>query len=386
MSEHEGWEMAKKSVLSQADVMALLDDPSASKRVETARKIAIEFSQAALTATQRRLAEDIFRLMVKDAEIRVREALADNLKSSPLVPRDVAMTMAHDVGSVALPVLQYSDVLTDEDLLAIIHLQDTDKQVAIASRASVSEIVSEAIVETEKEEVVTRLVANPGADISDGSLGRVVEALGDREAVQQAMVSRPRLPVTVVERLVTLVSEHLKAEIAQRFDLPADTMTDLILQIRERAILSLSSESSDGDLHQLVRQLKANGRLTPSIVLRALCMGDLAFFEAAMAELAGISILNARELIHDAGKRGLKALFDRASLPRSYFPAIRAAIDVTAETAYDGGELDRERHSRRMIERILTQYGDLGVQIDADDLEYLLTKMDTLPIDPAPDA
>ncbi len=34
-----------------------------------------------------------------------------------------------------------------------------------------------------------------------------------------------------------------------------------------------------------------------------------------------------------------------------------------------------------MIERILTQYGDLGVDFDCDDLEYLLTKMGQLPAD-----
>ena len=39
------------------------------------------------------------------------------------------------------------------------------------------------------------------------------------------------------------------------------------------------------------------------------------------------------------------------------------------------GEYDRERYSRRMIERILTQYGDLGVEFESDDLEYLLAKM-----------
>ncbi len=61
--------------------------------------------------------------------------------------------------------------------------------------------------------------------------------------------------------------------------------------------------------------------------------------------------------------------------------AARAAVDVARETDYDGGENDRERYSRRMIERILTQYGDLGVEFDSDDLEYLLTKMNELPGD-----
>ena len=39
-----------------------------------------------------------------------------------------------------------------------------------------------------------------------------------------------------------------------------------------------------------------------------------------------------------------------------------------------------------MLERILTQYGDLGVEFDSDDLEYLLTKMGQLPPDSLNDA
>lgn len=373
--------MAEKSVLSQADVMALLEDPSGAKRAETATKIAVEFDRTQLTPAQRKLAEDIFRLMVKDAEVRVREALAKHLKSNPMVPRDVAIVLAKDVNSVALPIIEFSEVLTDEDLIEIIHLQDTDKQVAIAGRPHVSETVSDAIVDTGKEEVVSRLVSNPGADISDGSLGRVMESMGESQAVQDAMTRRVRLPVTVAERLVTLVSENLKAQLSQKFDLPADATSDLILQIRERAVLSLALGSSDDDLMRLVRQLNKNKRLTPSIALRALCMGDLPFFEAAMSVMAKVPLSNARELIHDAGKLGLRAIFEKANLPRSYYPAVRAAMDVAAETAYDGGDQDRERYARRMIERILTQYGDLGVQFEADDLDYLLAKMNTLPID-----
>ena len=85
--------------------------------------------------------------------------------------------------------------------------------------------------------------------------------------------------------------------------------------------------------------------------------------------------MNTRNLIHDSGPLGLKAIYDRAGLPEGQYPAVRAAIDVARETDYDGRECDRERYSRRMIERILTQYGDLGVEFESDDLEYLLAKM-----------
>ena len=162
----------------------------------------------------------------------------------------------------------------------------------------------------------------------------------------------------------------------------SDSMaTDLILQSRERATITLSTESDDDDVEKLIRQLRENGRLTPSIILRALCMGDLNFFETAVCALAEVPLVNGRQLMHDSGALGLKALYEKTGLPESHFPAVRAAIDVARETEYDGRENDRERYSRRMIERILTQYGDLGVDFDSDDLEYLLAKMNELPVE-----
>ena len=110
-------------------------------------------------------------------------------------------------------------------------------------------------------------------------------------------------------------------------------------------------------------------------------MGDLDFFEASIAELAAVPLENARALIQDPGKLGIKAAFDKAALPQTHFPAARAAVDVIREMEYDGGANDRERYSRRMLERILTQYDDLGVEMEANDLDYLLKKMDELPQD-----
>jgi len=123
-----------------------------------------------LSDTERQLAEEIFLIMVKDAEVRVREALAQNLKESPNIPHDVAVILAQDVKQVALPVLKISDVLTDDDLIAIISSQSPEKQVAIAKRSTVSENVSDALVETGNEDAVTNLVSNEGAEISERSL------------------------------------------------------------------------------------------------------------------------------------------------------------------------------------------------------------------------
>lgn len=376
--------MSGQHFLTEEDVSKLLKNPSGDVRAETAAKLAREFDSSKLGERERTLAEEIFRLMVRDAEVRVRESLSEHLKANPMVPHDVAIALAKDVSSVSLPVLRFSEVLTDEDLIEIVNSHDEGKSIAIAERPSVSASVAEALVETNDENVVARLVSNDGADISEKTFERVVENFGDKESVQKGMVNRSKLPVTISERLVSIVSEHLKEQLVTKHELPNALATDLFLQAREKATLGLSEDSTEAQLESMVQQMHRSGRLTPSILLRSLSMGDIRFFEAAMAEMAGVQLVNVRVLIHDSGDLGLKGLYNKTGLPEQMFPIFRCAVEVSDETDYDGREQDRERYSRRMIERIMTQYEELGIEIDSDDIDYLLGKMNELPGEPLP--
>jgi uncharacterized protein (DUF2336 family) len=361
--------------LNEDDVKRLLSNPTGDVRAEIADKIASQHE--GLSDGERKLAEDIFRLMVRDAEVRVREALARQLKENPTVPHDLALALARDVEDVSLPMLQFSEVLTDEDLIEIVRSQSPEKQVAVAGRSHVSATLADALVDTGNEAAVATLVSNEGAELTENTLNRVVDRYGESEQVGLSLVERKVLPITVAERLMTKVSENLRQHLMARPDLTPEAAAAMMIQARELAVLGLSN--SDSDVAQLVGHLYNVGRLTPSIILRAVCMGDMTFFEAAIAKLAKIKVENCRTLIHDAGKRGFEALFEKAGLPKAFYAAMRAAIDVSYEMEYDGRANDRERFSRRMIERILTQYGDLGVDFENDDLEYLLSKMNQLP-------
>ena len=108
-------------------------------------------------------------------------------------------------------------------------------------------------------------------------------------------------------------------------------------------------------------------------------MGNLKFFEHAITRLAGVPIANTRLLIHDRGGAGLETLCKRAELPKGIFPALKAAVSVIGETDFDGSDGELERYSRRVIERVLTQYERLGVEFEDDDLEYLLSKLNQMP-------
>ena len=365
--------------LTQRDVERLLADPSPQTRAEMAAKVAASLESVRLTEGERKLAEGIVRVMARDAAERVRQALAENLKSSQSLPRDVALTLARDVEAVALPVLGASSVLTDVDLIELVRTGTAAKQTAIASRPEVSEEVAGALVETAPEQAVAKLVANPGAKIAPESLGRVLDRFGDSPAIQEPLVHRDQLPVTVAERLVALVSDTLRDYLVTHHDLPAGIASDLVLQSRERATVSLFTDGQDSaDVERLVEHLRRNGRLTPSLMLRALCMGDVAILEASLSLLGKVPLTNARLLIHDAGRLGLKSLYERAGLPTRLLPAFRVAVDVSHETLLGGEPGDLDRHRRKMIERILTQYEDLS----SEDLDYLLNKLGDL-VEPA---
>lgn len=364
--------MANATKLSVEDVQRLLDGASAENRAATAIRVAQQMDLTGLTESERRIAEDIVRLFARDAEAKVRKALADQVKTSPNLPHDVALKLARDVEEVALPVIQFAHVLTDGDLIELVRGGDAARQGAVASRASVSEAVASEIVEHGHESAVAKLAANDGAAISDAAFDRIVERFPGANTVSHALVGRSQLPLRVIEQLFTVVSDSLRQALMARRDIPADTLDEIVLQGRERATIGYIAMGAEADqVESLVRHLHGRQRLTPSIVARAIMMGDFTFFAAAMAVRAGITVTAAQILLGDPGPLGLKALYARAKMPEHLYPAVRAAVDVLVESKYDGEPYDRERFCRRIVERVLTQVDDLG----EDTLEFLMSRL-----------
>jgi uncharacterized protein (DUF2336 family) len=359
------------SYLSKDDVARLLKEPSPHVRAEVASKLAQEIDSPRLTESEFSLAQEIVRLMAKDVEVSVRQSLAQSLRHAAKLPHDVAVQLARDVETVALPILEHSGVLTDADLVEIINTGPSSKHEAIASRASVSAEVSDALITRGSEKAVTVLMNNITAHISEQSLDKAISRFEASDIVKEAMVRRATLPVTVAERLTAIVSDRLKDYLMAHHDLSPSVTADLILQGREQSVVGFASGLAERDVEKLVAQMFNNNRLTPSIVLRALCMGEVMFFESALAIMANVPLLNARILIHDGGRLGLKTLYEKADMPPGLLPIVRGALDVVHETELDGGQQDIERYRARVIERVLTQFENTS----SEDLDYLLAKL-----------
>ncbi|MCR9255922.1 MAG: DUF2336 domain-containing protein [Alphaproteobacteria bacterium] len=364
--------------LSAEDVKRLLSDPSPTARVDTAEKVATA-AAGSLSATEKTIAFEIIRALSRDAEQRVRVSLSKNVKALPDLPRDVAISLAEDVADIATPILEESVVLTDADLINLIAGSDEEKQTAIARRASVSEDVSDALVATGSENVVGTLVENDGARISEQTMIGVLETFSGSERIKTGMVQRKAIPLTVAERLVTMVSEKLQAELTERHGLDKETAQNLIKQSREKTTVGLAQGADMDAVWQLVQQLKAGGRLTDTVILRAACFGNLAFVEVALATLADVPLENVQALVADPGGKGFQALYKKAGLPNGLFPAFEVAVRMSETTDYDGLEHDVERFQLRVVERVLTRVdNDKDLKLKPEDLDYLVKQIDQL--------
>jgi uncharacterized protein (DUF2336 family) len=359
--------------LTDSDIRSLIKGPSEDERAHAAHKICRCIDEAELSPEERAHAEGIMAIMAQDAAILVRRALAVALKNSPKLPREIANKLSRDVDSISLPVIMNSPSLTDADLVAIIRACPPNKQVAVASRETLTTTVTGALSSYAVSEAVERALANDNALFDEEGLETALTRFEGLSSITTAMVYREELPVTVTEKLVSMVTGELFDHLVNNHELPPQIAIDLAMGARERATLDIVEQAGrQRDLPKFVQQLNLNGRLTPSLLMRGLCLGQLDFVEYAMAELGGISHQRMWLLMHDSGPLGLKAAFDRAGLPPRLYPSFRAAIEVYHSIDREGVARDRISFRKRMLERTLT----LFQSVPKDDLDYLLEKLD----------
>jgi uncharacterized protein (DUF2336 family) len=359
--------------LTDSDIRTLIKGPTDGERAHAAHKICRCIDEIELTEDERTHAATIMAIMAQDAAVLVRRALAVALKNSTKLPRDIANALARDVESIALPVILNSPILTDSDLVEIVRASPPAKQIAVASRETLSTTVTGAIAEYAVSAAVERALANDNALFDEQGLETSLDRFAGVSGVTAAMVHRNELPVSVTEKLVTMVTGELFDHLVNHHELPPQIAIDLAMGARERATLDIVEQAvRQKDLGRFVQQLNLNGRLSPSLLMRGLCLGHIEFVEYAMAELAGMSHQRMWLLMNDSGPLGLKAAFDRAGLPPRLFPSFRAAIEVYHSIEREGGAYDRIIFRKRMLERTLT----LFQSVPKDDLDYLMEKLD----------
>ncbi len=322
-------------------------------RAEATSALARAFLYSNLSENDRAAAEGAMIMLLDDPSPLVRRALAEVFAGCEDAPPTVVHALAADQPDVAAPILQRSPLLLDTDLVEAVAGGESERQIAIASRASLPCSVSAALAEVGSAEACLVLLENETAEIVPFSLDRIVQRFGHLAAIRDVILSRVDLPAATRQALVVKLSETL-ADFSRAW-LGEERARRITREACEKATIVLAAESQEGEVRPLIRHLRESGQLNAGLILRSLLSGNVDLFEEALADLAQVPLTRVVGIVHDRRGAGFRALYDKAGLPASTFPAFREALEAMREEGFMFEPGNASRLKRRVIERTLTR-------------------------------
>ncbi|HEV2678361.1 MAG TPA: DUF2336 domain-containing protein [Aliidongia sp.] len=336
----------------QADLI-LARDRHEAVRADLARKIA----RLAPTLTQRQsdrvkeITYEVLEELVRDQAVKIRRIVAETLKSMPDAPAEIVQLLARDAElSVAGPLLQYSPLLTDEDLLDLVRQMPIPGAVrAIAQRKGLSAALSAEIGTGEDIDAVTALLSNSSAQIREETLDLLIERAPAHKAWHRPLVERPRLSDGAARKLARFVAHDLIQRLKARSDLKADTVKALQAIVLARLEVEggvaeepASEVAAQDKLMEEARRLKEAGKLTESALVDALIGGKPGLVNAGLAVLAEQPLNVVEKILSSHSPKGITAIVWKAGLPMRFSVRLQSVVaripaPQTLKPRADGG-------------------------------------------------
>jgi uncharacterized protein (DUF2336 family) len=288
----------------------------ASDRAKAANALGRAYLHSQMGGDQQRAAALAMTYLLDDPSPRVRLALAEALCSSPQAPRAIITALAEDQPEIACTVIAASPVLTEADLVDLVGRGDGVTRGVIASRSNLSRGVAAAIAEIGSAGEVILLLGNVLAAITRFSLRRIAERLGHCSAVRDLLLDRDDLPADARHLLVGHVTVALANCDLVRGMLSQRRIDSVTREAEEAAAISIAGVVSHVEIPLLVEHYRVAGRLTPALLIQALCTGKLDFFAGAVVALSGLDQKRVRPILATGRMHAVRALFESCGLGR----------------------------------------------------------------------
>ncbi|OEO28379.1 hypothetical protein VW23_004915 [Devosia insulae DS-56] len=168
--------------------------------------------------------DEVLCQLAELVESEARAHVAKLLAPLDRAPGNVVVKLANDEIEVAQPLLEFSNVLSDDDLIEIIANQTEEHRIAIAGRTQVPERVGEAIVEHGETASVIKLVRNTNAEIGQQALERLAERAASDAAIAADLRGREDLDWKSLGGKIEAVGDRVR-ETMSRIDPRVDPVT-----------------------------------------------------------------------------------------------------------------------------------------------------------------
>lgn len=259
-----------------------------------------------------KMALEVLEVLARDDLPRVRATIADEIKHASNLPPRIVNRLARDIEEiVAAPILEFSPLLSDEDLLDIIAGGvGGGALVALSRRRDLGERVTAAVAKTLDVNAVAALLANKSAQVREETLDMIAGGAEDIAEWHQPMVDRDHLPARVVRRIATFISAALLDALIERNKDQAEIVEELRQTIRqriERGDLAPNQPDWESAAERAAKAHEA-GTLNDAAIVAAIEAQDHAFVRHALALVSGIGINGVGSMLNTGSGKAITAL------------------------------------------------------------------------------
>ena len=292
----------------QAD-LALARDKNDEVRCDLALKIGRLIPGISKTASERLqdVTLEVLEVLARDQLPRVRAIIAEEIKHAKHAPQPVVSRLARDVETiVAAPILEYSPLLSDYELMEIIHAGASRGGLqAIARRAHVSDKLVKAIVDANDIAATANLLANPNTKLKSDILDRVVDMAEKQEPLHEPLARRPELSVNAIRRIATFVSSSILNVLQAEHELDDETAKVVAEAVKKRIKEEGSGAEPAETVASKVAKLQDAGKLNEESILQAAQSGQRGFVAEALALKGAVSVGVVNKMLDSrSGKAG----------------------------------------------------------------------------------
>jgi uncharacterized protein (DUF2336 family) len=319
------------------ELQATLAHGPVARRVETLRRVTDLFVNGAVDYSddQVELFDDVFQCLLIHIETSAKSLLANRLAPIDTAPPRTIRTLAFDDAiEVAGPVLSQSMRLDDETLIETARSKSQAHLLAISTRKTLSDAVTNVLVLRGNDEVVQSTVNNPGAEFSERGFTQLVTRAEGDDNLATCVGLRPTLPRYLYLKLLAKASETVRKRLEAANPNQAG---DVPMAVREATRLARAAPSAISKqtaiAHALVRSLFEDGRLDEHQVAQFAEAGKFDEANAAIGALANVPVSVAENMMIESRAEGVMILAKVAGFSWS---TVRAIISMRDELS--GGE------------------------------------------------
>jgi uncharacterized protein (DUF2336 family) len=279
-----------------------------------------QFLVAEQVQEERATVENVARVLAQDVSAQVREVLAYELRKCKTLAPDLAEKIARDIEKVSGAFLSETKAFSEREWLRLIPGLREASLVIVARRTDLSDTVQLKLVSVGQEPTVASLVRNDSLQLGEAAVDKIVERFSGNRRLMDHLGGRMDLPLRVVERIVSHVSDHCREMLIEHYAVESNVARKVSEDSKVEVLWAQIKSAGPSQIHAFATDLRNDRRLNYLLVLEIASRGCYQFMESALALEAGLPVGRIREILTLEDPPAFVRLMQMANVSKTMAP------------------------------------------------------------------